>query len=92
MEPDELLQEGVYCKDKAMAIILFSLAIYLRKDFLLALYCRALLYFEIGQFNLALMDITRCHDLDLDNSYFYVKWEKLLNNLVQQEIDHDSDN
>ena len=88
MPPEELVHNGLCCNDKSEPLLLFSLAAYTRKDYLPALFNRALVYYDSGNYDLALLDIQHCRDLDLDDPV-YEKWENLLNNLVH--VTHESD-
>ena len=86
--PEELVRQGLSCEERSDAILLFSLAAYIRKDYLPALYHRALVYYDSGNYDLALLDIQQCRDLDLDDPV-YERWENLINNLVHAA--HESD-
>ena len=88
MHPEDLVKQGLCCKDKYDALILFSLAAYIRKDYLPAFFHRALVYYDFGNYDQALFDIQHCRDLDLDNQ-LYERWENMLNNLVHAT--HESD-
>ena len=81
--PEELFQQALWSENEEDAILLLSLAVYLRHDYLPALFHRSMAYFNSGDYNLALMDIQRCRDLDLDN-ILYERWEEVLFNLVIQ--------
>lgn len=81
IHPEELVHLGLHCEERTDALLLFSLAAYIRKDYLPALFQRALVYYDFENYDLALLDIQHCRDLDLDNPE-YEKWENLLNSLV----------
>jgi len=86
--PEALVLKGLCCEERFNAILLFSLAVYIRKDYLPALFHRALVYYDSGNYDLALMDIRHCRDLDLDDPV-YERWENLINDLVHAT--HESD-
>ena len=80
---DTLIQLGLLAEDTSDALLFFSMAAYIRRDNLTALYNRALVNIKIGDYDAALSDIRHCHEIDLDDPV-YEKLEKMLNSLVHE--------
>ena len=79
---DTLIQLGLLAEDSGDALFFFSMAAYIQRDNIIALYNRALVNIKIGDYNAALSDIRHCHEIDLDDPV-YEKLEKMLSSLDQ---------
>ena len=85
---DTLIQLGLLSEDTRDALFFFSMAAYIQRDNVIALYNRALVNIKIGDYNAALSDIRHCHEIDLDDPE-YEKWEIFLNNLAHSTSESD---